>query len=354
MVEDKTFDGGSDEVVVLGREMATAMAAEQRHVPAGPSPIADIDYPEGSGDMWRWVERPQDAAMSAFIGTYAAADEPGRAVTRASLSMDDLYTVLLFARRRAFAAIRSGDRHAVVEAFDALSAIDIERVDWRDVSVAAMLAAHAASRASIPVTTAASRAVDRADPRVAEVLSAAADDEIDLAESCGYRVVTTADGPALFEDGYESYEPDRDLVPIALGIAAAVEGEGTYRVDRLGIGEELPPIWVGADIDKRVAAAIESLTGCASIHASPIAGPGRNPNDHFLNVYLAEAATATDAAVVARGASRGGRPGSVVLGVAAGRLCSVLVAACELSGQPSFESAATMTRFRPTISALLG
>lgn len=216
-----------------------------------------------------------------------------------------------------------------------------------------MLAAYAASRAGISATTAAAGAVGQADPRVAEIPSAAADDEIDLAESCGYRVVTTADGPALFEDGYESYEPDRDLVPIALGIAAAVDAEGTYRVDRLGIGEQLPPIWVGADVDKRMAAAIETLTGCASIHASPITGSGRNPDDHFLNVYLAEAATAKDAAVVARGANRGGRPGSVVLGVAAGRLCSVLVAACVLSGQASFEDAATISRFQPAFSALL-
>src|SRR5215470_11154775 len=108
MAEDNAA-GGSDDVVVLGGEMTAAMAAEQRHVPAGPSPIAGIDYPDGSGDLWRWVERPQDEAVSAFIRSYTAAGEPSQAVMRASLTMHDLYTVLRFAQRRAFAAMRTGD-----------------------------------------------------------------------------------------------------------------------------------------------------------------------------------------------------------------------------------------------------
>lgn len=302
--------------------------------------------------MWRWVERPQDSALSAFVRAYCAADRPSWAVTRACLSMDDLYTVLLFAKRRAFAAIRTGESRAVVESFDAVSAIDVERVDWRDVFVAATLAAYAAWCVGVPAATLAAAAIDRADERVAEILSeVTADDEIDLADSCGYRVVDTADGPALFEDGLESYEPDRDLVPIAVALAAAIEDDGIYRVEALGIGDDVPPIWVTADVDKRVAAAIKSLTGCASIHAGPVAGSGRNPRDHFLNVYIAEAATAEDATAVAEGANRGGRPGSVVVGVAADRLCAVFVAACAYSGQPSFENRQTIARFLPIISA---
>jgi hypothetical protein len=354
MVEDDEPGARSDNVVMLGREMAAALATERAHVPTGPSPIADVDYPQGSADLWRWVERAQDAAMSAFIGTYVAATEPDRAMTRASLTMADLYTVLLFARRRAFAAIRTGDPRAAVEAFDAVSAVDIARVDWRDVAVAAMLARYAASRAGIPAPTAAVQAIRRADPPVAQVISDIVDDdEFDLAEASGYRVVTTVDGAALFDDGYEPYAPDRDLVPIASAFAAVLEHEGNYRVESLGIADKIPPIWVAADTDPRVAAAVEGLTGCASIHAVPVAGHGRNSHEHFLNVYLAEAATLQDAVTIAQGASHGGRPGSAVLGVATGRLCAVVVAACSVHGRPSLENAETMARFQPMLSVLL-
>lgn len=108
MQDDEAFDSPED-VVVLGSQMAAAVAAEQRHLRPGPSPIAHVAYPAGSADMWRWVDRPEDEAMSACIRSYAAADEPDRATIRASLTMDDLHTVLLFARRRAFAAIRTSD-----------------------------------------------------------------------------------------------------------------------------------------------------------------------------------------------------------------------------------------------------
>ena len=219
----------------------------------------------------------------------------------------------------------------------------------------AALAAYAAASAGIPAATAAAAAIGRAGPQVAEILSeTAADDEIDLGESCGYRVVASADGPVPFEDGYGSYEPDRDLVPIVFALAAAIEGEGTYRVEQLGIADDLPPVWVAADADKVVAAALESLTGCASVRAVAIADAGRNPRDHFLLVFVAEAATAEDATAVAQGANRGGRLESVVLGVAVGRLCAILIAACVHAGRPSFERTETIARFRPMVYAAFG
>jgi hypothetical protein len=354
MAQDEGFADDSDNVVVLGTELAAATAAQRRHVPPGPSPIAGVAYPEGSADLWRWVDRPEDGALAAFLATYVATDRPDQTVTRANLTMDDLYTLLLFAKRCALAAIRTGDQRAARQAFDALSAIDIERVDWRDVVVTAMLAGYAAPRTGLPATEAAAGAVGRAEPRVSEIIAEAAEkDDIDLAGSCGYRVVTTPDGPALFEDGLEFYQPDRDLVPVALGLAAAIEDDRTYHVDGLSIGEDLPPIWVSANTDKRIAAAIDGLTGCASIHGYPLAGPDRGAPDHFLLVYLAEAATTEDAAAIAEGATHGGRPGSVELGVAAGRLCAVLVAASTRSGEPSLEDTASLARFQPTLAALL-
>jgi hypothetical protein len=267
--------------------------------------------------------------------------------------MDDLYTVLLFAERRALAAIRTGDPRAVVDAFDAVSAIDIERVDWRDVVMAASLAAYSASHTAIAAGTAAAGAIGRADSTVAEIMAEKVDlGEIDLAEECGYRVVTTVDGPVLFEDEDEPYEPDRDLVPIVVGIAAAVEQDRTYRVCGLSVGIDPPEFWVGADTNQPVAAALENLTGCASVDAEPVPGGTPDLSGHFLKLFVAEAATAQDAAAIAEAANRTGSR-SVVIGVAAERLCVVGVAASTGTGEPSFENADTMARFRPMITALL-
>lgn len=354
MADSDGFDGSEDRPFVLGGELAAAIRAEESHVPPGPSPIADVDYPGEASDLWRWIDCPQDDMLSAFVGSYAAADEQAQARIRASLTMDDLYTVLLFASRRALAAIRTGDPGAVVDAFDAVSAIDIERVDWRDVGVAATFAAYSASYAAIAPGTAAAGAIGRADEPVAEIMAEVVDqDETDLAEECGYRVVITAGGPVLFEDDGEPYEPERDLVPITIGIAEAIEQDGTYEVSGVSVGHELPGIWVGADSDQRVAAAIENLTGCASIDAEPVTDETSGLGGHFLVLFVAEAATAQDAAVIAEAANRSIPGRSVVIGFAVERLCVVGVAASSGSGAPSFESADSMARFRPAITALL-
>jgi hypothetical protein len=349
---DSEWPDQNDQPIVLGSELAEAARVERDHVPPGPSPIAGVRYDEPAAVLWRWVDSPEDDAVSEFVRAYVAADDSTRARMRASLRMDDLYTVLLFARRRALAAMRAGDPHDVVAAFDAVSAIDVERVDWRDVVVAATFAAYAAAHAGIAAESAAAGAMSRADETVSEILSeVVGEDEIDLAEACGYRLVATPDGPALFDDEYETYEPDRDLVPIALGIATAIENESTYSVDALTIASDLPTVWLGDD--ERVAAAIRNLTGCVSVYAEPAEETGIDPGEHFLVGFLAEAANDQDAALIAAGADHDGPSGSVVIGAAAGRLCVILVASCNVAEQPSFETIDSMARFRPAITEQL-
>jgi hypothetical protein len=51
--------------------------------------------------------------------------------------MDDFYALLTFARRRALEAPRNGHTTPALAGLTALTTIDAERVDWRDVSVAA-------------------------------------------------------------------------------------------------------------------------------------------------------------------------------------------------------------------------
>ena len=345
---------GSDQWAVLGREMAEAQAVEGQHVPPSSSPLAGVNYMEGAADLWRWADCPQDAVLSAFVDSYAAADAPARAVLRASMTMDDQYTVLLFAKRRAFAAIRTGDTGAAVEAMDAISTIDIDRVDWRDVSMAAMLAAYSAARSGMNVVTAAAGAIRRSTRPVAEILSdVARRGEINLPEACGDREVATAAGPILVEDGYAHYQPDRDLIDVALSVASAIEVDGTYRVTAVGIAADLPPVWVGASTGTHAAVAIDNLTACTSIHATPRAGHAPNPSEHFLLAYIGEAATAADAAMIAGAANHHSRPSSVVAGIALERLCAVLVAASAMAGKPSVEDSQTLARFAPAITALL-
>ncbi|GIF26908.1 hypothetical protein BJ973_003549 [Actinoplanes tereljensis] len=208
----------------------------------GPSPIADVNYPVEARYLWRWIEQPQDAVVSAFVQRYVRAGEPELATLRAGLAWDDQDTMWLFARRRALAAIRTSDPGAVTEAFDALSAIEYHRVDWRDVLGAATFAAYAAPRAGVSATVAAAAAVERADPSIAGIIAGSAGlEELDLPSLIGYRLVARPDGPVLLSDGLKPYDPDVDLVPMILEIAAAIEADETYRVSSVGISSPGSP-----------------------------------------------------------------------------------------------------------------
>lgn len=351
------FDAVSEpaEIVVIGRQLAAAQAADQRHARPGPSPIAGIDYPAGAAEQWRWLDCREDDHMSAFVRSYVDADEAVRRTMRDCLGMDDLYTVLLFARRKAFAAIRTEDPAHAVEAFDALSAVTPDRVDWRDLSWGAWLSALAAVRTGVAPATAAAGAIARADLRAAEILSDVVTsdectDEEQISRASGVLIVDTAGGRILLDaDGTD----DGHLAGIAVSLADAVEAEGSYRAHAPAIGGGIPAVWLRDRDDERVAAAMADLTGCASVRADPVPRPGISERDHFLLVFLAEAASEDDAARLRDGAHGGGRTGSVVTAVASGRLCAILVAACSVAGQPSIEDMDSMARFVPLVRVLL-
>jgi hypothetical protein len=347
--------------VILGQQLADASAADERHTPPGPSPIAGIGYPPGSAEQWRWLDCPdQDAAMAEFVRGYVASDGATRATIRDCLGMDDLYTVLLYARRLAFAAIRTGDPAAVAASYDALSTVTPERIDWRDLSWAAWLAALAAVRTGQVPATVAAAAIGRAEPDAAEIMTEVvtsdecAEGEAAIAEACGVRVIATADGPVLLDadDEDEDVTATADLAAIGLAVARVLEREGTYLPSAPQLGSAINDVWVRDRDNPAVSAARAGLTGTVLIHAGAAPASGRNPFHHFLLVYVAEAATDADAERLRAGVEHEG-PDAVITGITAGRLCAVLVARSAMSGEPSFEDRRGMERFAPLIRPLL-
>src|SRR5262245_59508017 len=95
--------------IFLDMELAVArMAEELRGVTAtGPSPLQDVAYPARATVLWRWVDASQDATVWAFVRAYSGLADGAR--VRASLTLDDCYTLMTYARRCALAALRNED-----------------------------------------------------------------------------------------------------------------------------------------------------------------------------------------------------------------------------------------------------
>lgn len=339
------YRAGMSDDVFLGMELAVArMADELRRVTVGgPSPLRDTGYPDAAAVLWRWVDAPQDAVVWAFVRAYASV--PDRRLVRASLTTDDLYTLITFARRCVLAALRNEDPGAAEAAFDALSAVDLERVDWRDVVIAASLASYAARRVGLAPDEVLCGAVRRAGPAVGDILARAVMDDVDLPGEWGYREVRTAAGPVLLRSVGEPSSDD--LLMLALGVADLVEKDGAYGVTDAGAADELPAVWLGNAPD--AVEARRRLFGCVHVHAEPVGVRFRD----FLLVFVAEAEEARHAEIIAAAAGQHG-DGAPQLGIAVGRRCAVVVASSAILGQPSIEDTESLARFEEPIRALLG
>lgn len=331
--------------VFLGMQLAVARVSEELHraTASGPSPLRDVAYPRRAGVLWRWVDALEDAEVWAFVRAYTGIDDGAR--VRASLTMADFHTLMTFARRCVLAALRNEDPGAAEVAFDALSAIDVERVDWRDVAVAASLAAFAARRVGLEADEVLAGAVRRADPQVAEILEHALTREVDLA-TWGYREARTPDGPVLV-DSHGGPSPDADdLLARAAGVVELVDDDGIYEVTDIGVTGELPAVWL-AD-SPQVREALRGLRACVDVRAEP---PGSRYRD-FLLVFLAEAAQARHAEAIAA-AAHGSGDGVVRTGVVVGRRCAVVIASSGVVGEPSVEEPESLDRFRDPMAVLL-
>lgn len=328
--------------VFLGMELAVARVADELHrvTAAGPSPLRDTEYPDAAAVLWRWVDAPQDAPVWAFVRAYC--EVPDRQRVRDSLTTEDFHTLITYARRCALAALRNEDPGAVEAAFDALSAVDLARVDWRDVAVASSLAAYAARRVGVEADEVLVGAVPRAEPAVGDILARAVTSD-DLVGDWGYREVRTAAGPVLLQSGGSSSE---ELLMLALGVADLVERDGTYEVTDAGVADELPAVWLGNAPD--AVSARRGLRGCVKVHAEPVGVRFRD----FLLVFVAEAADPAAAEVIAAAAGQHG-DGTPQLGVAVGSRCAVVVASSAVVGQPSIEDRQSLSRFLDPVRALL-
>lgn len=345
---------GARPPVVVGQEVADALAVEKRHRCArrAQSPLEGVAYDVWSGelDLHRFVESPVDDALEAFVAEHGAVADAEAAARRETLTMDDLYTLLAFAHRAVMASLLGRAKPSLSGALVALTAVDSTRVDWRDASVAAELIGWAYSRAGVDHAAHLRAASARAEPRVAEMLNhVASRGAEDLAPGM-WRCVAGPAGFILVDDYFERFDPTRDLIEVAFEIQTVVE-EDAYRVGGLTVGSDLPEVWLSGDRDEEVQHARERIRACVIIRGDLHPAADRHAKDQQLLVFLTEAESADEADVIATAAQP--KDSYEALGVSAGALCCVVVARSVVIGVRPFEKAGSLQRFAEPLERIL-
>lgn len=343
---------------MLGRELAAAQEAERRHRRAarGPSPLAGVayDYWGGEHDLLTCRPAPADEVIAGLHARLIAAGPAAWEAVRDTLTMDDLYTVLTFARRTAVLARREHrpDRAAVAVA--ALALVDSQRVDWRDTVLAAALATAVLRTISPDAAGQITAAARAAEPRTAAILErfvAPTPADADLA-SWGWMPVGGPGEWGLVGRGSARYEPTIDLLEIAQRIRAVLSG-ADYLADTIQAGTRLFPVW---------------LPGAPAGAADPVAercraaltiGTRLRPDAHAaadaqqLTVFVVEAADEADAASLVQWAVPVAGSAHCAITWQRGRLVVLMIARSFVADVAAYEDDDTLARFRGPVAAVL-
>lgn len=341
--------------VVLGQQMADASKAEKRHRRKArrmQSPLEGVAYDPSTGalDLHRWVESPVDEAVASFASGFGDLGPDKALQVRAALRMDDFYTLLTFARRSALASLRGRPEPALGEGLAALSAVELERVDWRDAVVAGELLAWAMARAGLDHAAEFRRLEPLQDDALREALRSITEARPGELSPGMWRCVSTKAGPVLMGDDFEPFEPSVDLAGVAIALQDVLEAD-VYSVNSIDVGSELPSVWLAAGDEDQLEPALNAIRACVTVNANPKPTATPTAEDQHFVVFIAEAATSDDAAKLASTAKS--TDSHEALGVSHGVVCCVLVARSFVMGVTAFEGPGALDRFAGPVASVL-
>ena len=280
--------------VVIGREMAAARDADARRLAGDPPPssLPATRYDGARGDhrLYDPQRLPLDDELATCARRFRDMTDDARADTRAAMSLDDGYTLLAFARRAAVFALRSGDQAQVAEGLSACAAIELERVDQRDVLVALGLLHHAAHRCGADASEMLRSAAGLGGPGFSALVDgflAGSRGEHDLRDSWGLCEVDGPAGIGLLRWGFAPWTPRHDLAGASLRVAEALRGD-VYDVDDPELATKLPAVWLSDPGDRSAEEVLNASRGAAVIHARLRAEASVDHASQQLTAWLVE------------------------------------------------------------------
>lgn len=348
------------QTLVLGQQLADARRAERARIASGPnspSPMPKDTYPTEEGILAALNPKPLplDSELKDLCRRAAKLDADSHARMRRTISMEEFYTLLAFSRRMALFSVREKSSEGLREGVEAVALIELARVDYRDVSVALGVLAYACTRTGQVPRPLFEDASKKADPPVAEMLREYAQQPVagkKLSDLSFLEEVSTKYGPSFVSCGFATYSPTVDLVSIAVEIAELLEAD-TYGAVAIEIATTLPLVWLRSAGEGAVQAALEGAVAGASVSGFLRSESHSKEEGHSLLVFLVECADDAHAASLDGFARKANHTSHAVYGCAEGRLFCVVVGHSFMHGVTPIETAASLARFGPGISAAL-
>ncbi len=350
----------SEHPFVIGREIAAASAADQKwqeqRDPNQPALLpSGYDHLRGDLNLINPAPNDLDEIVRNLCRRYSGADQEQRSSIQDSISMDEFYSLLTFCKRTAVFAMRKNDSEMVVDGLTALTMIEQDRVDFRDILMCLALLYHAAVRLGANADELFRRLARLAEPNVAEMLDefvTQSSDYRDLRSSWGLAEVETKHGIGFIGWGFEAYEPTIDLKRVAVELAEVIATD-KYHPGSIEVATVLPAIWLTGDNNPRLNQILKGIRGSASISASALPDEVPNHDSQQFTVFLVETANATDSEELLRISKSTTGVQHCNLGTACGKLFCLIVARSFIEGVVGYETQGSLMRFSDGVSETL-
>jgi hypothetical protein len=249
-------------------------------------PDQTYDFERGDLVLLKPVPHPLDSALASFCRQFVKSGHEERAAMRAAISTNKLDTLLTFAHRAAVFAIREHSAPWAIDGLTAITMIEAERIDWRQILIALGLVHHGATRAGLDADQLFHDLSTLAEPGTGELIQGFAKraPSNKRLEAWRYEDVETDAGIGLIQlgtdgRGFGSTKPTYDLIAIATEMADCFASD-KYRLCVINFGEMMPRIWLESNDDTVLNEALKAFRTGASISAElqPTTGWNRSAN----------------------------------------------------------------------------
>ncbi len=294
--------------------------------------------------MVRYLHDPTDDAIGRIVDSTRFMNADDLRKFRDQLSEQDLYTLLQFARRQTVEALRSKRLNLALRAVSALTLVDRDKIDYRDLSVDFPL--YAARQLDASTDEVIDSAIARCTDGTAEVFDAARNRvRSTTLQSCALVEVSSIYGLGFMETWTRGYNAATSIAELSVEVADAVDREGTYETAAFH-ATGLPDVWFSGERTSRDI----PTDGCVSVDCRLIGSGRRSHGLLIFLAHLAPSASADDLAEAARQASRGDTP---QVAIASGHRLALIIAVSATAGAVAQESELTLERFCDLIAPFL-
>jgi hypothetical protein len=348
------------EPIILGQQFADAVTKEQERLkskPDIPSLMPEKHYKrqKGQWDLLNIEPAELDTGLQELCANFVGKPKSEQEKLRSAISLDEFYTLIEFARRSSVFALRDKDSDILNSALISIAMIEAERTDFRDILATLALIHHSAKRIGLDPSSMFLNFAKIAEPGTSELISGFVGRDSasqNLRESWGYYEVNTKYGAGFVSWGFEEYNPELDLLSIAMEIASAIEKD-SYFVETIELATDLPSVWLEAPENKNLQQTLQKIIGGATVTCRLEDDKHPEAGNQQFTLFITELDSKESAQTLIEMSKKKKPQNYSMLGFSGGRLFVLLIARSVMVGVESFETRESLERFIKPINQII-